>query len=123
MIIIVYLFLPLSSEVWLVPHKTGGYIPATFSDPKAEVVRALNRATSGAPQGKSLKVYASDLSCVEIEKNVCKIWFALSRKGMILESLLGWSGCRRSVMLGCECRLQPAVLPALEELVKVRVND
>ena len=35
------------SEVWLVPRKTGGYIPATLCDPKAEVVRALNWATSG----------------------------------------------------------------------------
>ena len=60
---------------------------------------------------------------MEVENNVCKIRFAQSGKGTILMSLLGWSGCRRSAMLGCECRLQPAVLPAHEELVKVKGNN
>ena len=107
------------SEVWLVPRKTGGYIPATFRDPKAEVVRALNQATWGAPRGKSLKVYPSDLSSVEVVNNVCRIRFAAEGKNSILESILKWSGCQRSVTLHSECRLQPAVLPVHEELVKV----
>ena len=109
------------SEVWLVPRKTGGYIPATLRDPKAEVVWALNQATWGAPWGKSLKVYASDLSSVEIEHNVCRIRFANEGKNSILDSILKWSSCQRSVKLHSECRLQPAVLPVHEEFVKVHL--
>ena len=77
------------------------------------------RATWSAPRGKSLKVYPSDLSSVEIECNVCRIRFANSGKNSILESILTWSGCRRSVKLRSECHIQPAVLPAHEELIKV----
>ena len=91
------------SEVWLVPRKTGGYIPATFHDPKAEVIRALNWATWGAPWGKSLKVFPSDLSSVEVTNNVCRVRFAIEGKGSILESILKWSGCQRSVTLHSEC--------------------
>ena len=95
------------------PPKTGGYIPATLHDPKVEVVQA--------PQGKLLKVLPSDLSSVEIEHNVCRIRFANMGKGSILDSILSWSGCRQSVKLGTECRLQTAVLPVHEELVKVQI--
>ena len=106
------------SEVWLVPKNSGGFIPTTFRCLMAEVVRALNHATSGAKQGSSLKVYIEDLISTEIQNGVARVRFTTSGKGSLIEALLGWSATKCSVKLGCECRLQPAVLPAHEDLVK-----
>ena len=107
------------SELWLVPVKKGPRVPTTFRNPKKDVVRALNLATPGSHQGRSLRVYEEDLSSIECEVNILCIRFVAEGQDTPLGRLLNWSTLRRPVKLPAECRLQPAVFPRYEEMLKV----
>ena len=99
--------------------KRGARVPTTFSNPKKEVVRALNLATRGSHQGDELRVYEEDLSSVECEANILRVRFVAEGRDTPLGRLLNWSNLRRPVRLPAECRIQPAVLPRHEEMLKV----
>ena len=108
-----------SSELWLVPVKRGSRVPTTFSNPKKEVARAFNLATRGSHQGDELRVFEEDLSSVECEGNVLRVRFVAEGRDTPLGRLLHWSNLGRPVKLPVECRIQAAVLPRHEELLKV----
>ena len=91
--------------------KRGARVPTTFSNPKKEVVQALNLATRGSHQGDELRVYEEDLSSVECEANILCVRFVAEGSDTPLGRLLNWSNLRRPVRLPVECRLQPVVLP------------
>ena len=116
-ILIYILFYP--SELWLVPVKRGARVPTTFQNPKKDVVRALNLATQGSRQGGELRVEVEDLSSVECVSNILRVRFVAEGRDTPLGRLLNWSIFRRPVRLPVECRLQPAVLPRHEEMLKV----
>ena len=107
------------SELWLVPVKKGVRVPTTFRNPKKDMARALNLATRGSHQGRSLRVYEEDLSSIECESNILRVCFVAEGRDTPLGRLLSWSTLRRPVKLPAECPLQPAVLPPHEEMLKV----
>ena len=113
------LILNFCSELWLVPAKRGTRVPTTFRNPKKEVVRAFNFATRSSHQGEELRIFEDDLGSVEIEGNVLRVRFVAEGRDTPLGRILHWSNLGRPVRISVDCRVQAAVLPRHEEILKV----
>ena len=99
--------------------KRGSKVPTTFRCPKKEVARAFNLATRSSHQGEELRIYEEDLGSVEVEGNVLRVRFVAEGRDTPLGRILHWSNLGRSVRISVDCRVQAAVLPRHEEILKV----
>ena len=117
--IIRYLYFPFfCSEVWVLPE-SGRIGKAFLSDLFIKVVEALNLKTQFSRKCDDLFVRGEEVSLVEGTADLVRVRFVSSGPGSKLFHLVRYfASFERTIWLGCKCRVQAAVSPYYEDLVK-----
>ena len=112
------LILPFFSELWVFP-KSKPIGRAFLSDLKVKIVEAFNLKTGGSRKCNSLFLRGDEISLAEFVSGSVRVRFVASGPGSKLFHLVRYfSSFDRVIWLGARCRVQTAVSPYYEDLVK-----
>ena len=112
------LILPFFRELWVIPEsKQIGR--SYLSDLCVKVVEAFNLKTGGSRKCDDLFVRGDEISLVEYVSGLVRVRFVACGPGSKLFHLVRYfSSFERVIWLGAQCRVQAAVSPYYEDLVK-----
>ena len=104
--------------MWVLPE-SGKIGKAFLSDLRVKVVEALNLKTGNSRKCDDLFVRGDEISLVELVNGIVHVRFVTSGPGSKLFHLVRYfASFDRVIWLGAKCRVQAAVSPSYEDLVK-----
>ena len=104
--------------MWVIPE-SGRIGKGFLSDLRVKVLEALNLKTRNSRRSDDLFVRGDEVSLVEYTNDIVRVRFVTSGPGSKLFHLVRYfASFERIIWLGTKCRVQAAVSPCYEDLVK-----